>query len=131
MGGSADAGRTSHSNTSTRKSTPPAQQHGASTPPTGSTKVKQDTNIDGLEKSEFVGSPLKKQRASVSGTDDESLRRRMGGGQLSTGLQEVMTSTAANKDSGEDVPKAESESVKTEKDGKKITEISADIDDEL
>ena len=55
------------------------------------------------------------------------------GGPLSTSLQEVMNSSTDHKDAGDGAPKIEiqSESIKTEKDEEKITEIPADIDDEL
>jgi hypothetical protein len=48
--------------------------------------------LDGLDNA-FIGSPMKKQRASVSGPDDESLRRRMGSGRISAGIHEILGTT--------------------------------------
>ncbi|KAL1953957.1 hypothetical protein VTO42DRAFT_2003 [Malbranchea cinnamomea] len=99
MSGNVDTARTPQSSTSTARSTPAAGQ-GASTPPPGKDSLKKGTTIDTLDADAFLGSPLKKQRASVSGPDDETLRRRMGS-QLSSGIQEIMGSSAtANNNTG-------------------------------
>ena len=60
----------------------PSNHDLSTTPPaigvTGSleTNVEADKDEDGA----VVGSPLKKQRASLPGLDDEMMRRRLGGG---------------------------------------------------
>src|SRR2546425_517987 len=96
MQANSDATRTSQSNTPTARSTPPPAGQGASTPPPpslpGNEAAKQEMGIDGLDNAAFIGSPMKKQRASVSGPDDEHLRRRMGG-RISAGIHEIMGST--------------------------------------
>lgn len=97
--GKADATGTSSSQSPTG-STPTATGQGTSTPPPGS--IKNEASLDGLDQA-FLGSPLKKPRASVSGPDDGDLRRRMST-RFSSGLQEVVgpAPTASNNNSMND-----------------------------
>ena len=66
------------SNTPTRGSTPPLIFSNTTTPPTLFTSVSQDIKTPKLLEEGIVGSPLKKQRASLSGLDDEAMRQRLG-----------------------------------------------------
>jgi hypothetical protein len=51
--------------------------------------------VNFLDSEAFIGSPLKKQRASISGVDDEALRKRMGSGPL-TGIHDILGGNSAN-----------------------------------
>lgn len=58
--------------------------------PSGLAETKKSA-VDSLD-SAFVGSPLKKQRASVSGADEDGLLKRMGSG-LTSNIGEVLGSS--------------------------------------
>jgi hypothetical protein len=79
------------SNTPASGSTPPASNHVSTTPPYMSTSAsgpaEPANNVPDLLNGEYVGSPLKKPRASVSGADEDGLRRRLG---PSTNIGEVI-----------------------------------------
>lgn len=67
------------SNSPTRGSTPPLASGSAVTPPnifTGATS--HDLKAPKLLEDSLIGSPLKKQRASLPGLDDGSVRQRLG-----------------------------------------------------
>lgn len=85
------------SNTPTRGSTPPLVSSNAATPPTLFTSVSQDLKTPKLLEEGIVGSPLKKQRASLSGLDDEAMRQRLGLG-LSGMANDVMERIEQEKD---------------------------------
>lgn len=67
------------------RSTPPAASNQTLTPPQNPLTGK-DSSLNSLE-GVFIGSPLKKQRASISGSED--LRQRLGTN-ISTGIHEAM-----------------------------------------
>ncbi len=71
------------------ESPPPDTSKGTSTPPTFGTGVTFDT---GSQKADdvIVGSPMKKQRASLSGLDDELMQRRHGLGLMSGEMGNVL-----------------------------------------
>lgn len=76
--GTPEPRKTSKSNTPTAGSTPPATSSTPPPPLPGSTKL--ETSFDFSQNTDdfTVGSPLKKQRASLPGLDDEMTRRRFG-----------------------------------------------------
>jgi hypothetical protein len=90
--GNSDNGRPSKSNTPSA-STPPATTNQADTPPlVPGSGLPEPATIDATNNpSIFVGSPLKKQRASLSNADDENLRVRMGSN-ISSRISEVLGS---------------------------------------
>ena len=92
--GNTDTSRTSESHTPVSVSTPPATGRQATTPPQ-SDLPRQETNLNFLDSEAYIGSPLKKQRASISGVDDEVLRKRMGSG-LSTGAHNILRDNGAS-----------------------------------
>ncbi|KAL4762749.1 uncharacterized protein BDW70DRAFT_133000 [Aspergillus foveolatus] len=77
--------------TSTNTSTTPPAATATSAPTTTGTLEGQSTNA--LNGEEFLGSPLKKQRPSVSQADESLLRQRMGSG-LSQQISDVLGSGA-------------------------------------
>ncbi|KAJ9309844.1 hypothetical protein DTO217A2_795 [Paecilomyces variotii] len=89
VGGEGDA---TNSNTPAAGSTPPVSTTppNASGIPSGLAETKKSA-VDSLD-SAFVGSPLKKQRASVSGADEDGLLKRMGSG-LTSNIGEVLGSS--------------------------------------
>ncbi|KAJ9362348.1 hypothetical protein DTO027B9_25 [Paecilomyces variotii] len=89
VGGEGDA---INSNTPAAGSTPPVSTTppNASGIPSGLAETKKQA-VDSLD-SAFVGSPLKKQRASVSGADEDGLLKRMGSG-LTSNIGEVLGSS--------------------------------------
>lgn len=73
-------------------STPPDPDR-AATPPKGTTAVfGPETTQPSIEVSDTFGSPLKKQRASVSAADENALRRRIA--ESSGKINEVLGSSA-------------------------------------
>ncbi|KAK2738041.1 hypothetical protein FQN57_007307 [Myotisia sp. PD_48] len=92
-GGNADASRTSKSSTPGSRSTPPATTHQDSPPPASG--ISKETSANLLDTDAFVGSPLKKQRASVSAADADIHRQKMAAG-LSTGIHEIMGTTSGS-----------------------------------
>lgn len=87
MGSNADASRASKSATPASRTTPPIAGKQSTTPPLNQPPGKESA-LSALENEGFVGSPLKKQRASAS-IDDKTLRQRIGSG-LSSNIQDVM-----------------------------------------
>ncbi|KAJ9405656.1 hypothetical protein DTO045G8_6686 [Paecilomyces variotii] len=89
VGGEGDA---TNSNTPAAGSTPPVSTTppNASGIPSGLAETKKSA-VDSLD-SAFIGSPLKKQRASVSGADEDGLLKRMGSG-LTSNIGEVLGSS--------------------------------------
>ncbi|EER26460.1 hypothetical protein D8B26_003160 [Coccidioides posadasii str. Silveira] len=81
----ADATRPSKSATPASRSTPPAPSGQDSSPPNNPTG--KDPILNSLDDG-FVGSPLKKQRASLSNSDN--LPRQRLGSSMSTGIQEAI-----------------------------------------
>lgn len=73
--------------------TPPNTADPATTPP--ASKPIFGSTSHGLADDAMVGSPLKKQRASISGLEDEAMRRRLG--MLGGNLQEVLGETDKEK----------------------------------
>ncbi|GAD95568.1 conserved hypothetical protein [Paecilomyces variotii No. 5] len=94
-------GDVTNSNTPVAGSTPPVSTTppNPSSIPSGPAETKKAA-IDSLG-SEFVGSPLKKQRASVSGADEDAFRKRMGSG-LTSNISEVLGASEL-ADTGADV----------------------------
>ncbi|KAK2770012.1 hypothetical protein FQN52_009021 [Onygenales sp. PD_12] len=86
---------TPKSNTPASISTPPATGKPATTPPHSNAEA-SDPSLNNLLETDsaFIGSPMKKQRASVTGADDEVFKKRMGSG-LSTNIQEVLGTAGA------------------------------------
>ncbi|KAJ9295588.1 hypothetical protein DTO271G3_6044 [Paecilomyces variotii] len=95
VGGEGDA---TNSITPAAASTPPVSTTppNATGVPSGFAETKKSA-VDSLD-SAFVGSPLKKQRASVSGADEDALLKRMGSG-LTSNIGEVLGSSKVS-DSG-------------------------------
>lgn len=114
--GNASATGTSPSQTG---STSPTAGQGIVTPPRGNNNVKKELHLDGIDAA-FIGSPLKKQRASISGTDDENLRRRIGN-PFSSSLQE--TTTAANNDTQDSTTNDEKQPTLSQPDGMEEEEL--------
>ncbi|KAJ9216197.1 hypothetical protein DTO166G4_2129 [Paecilomyces variotii] len=85
-------GEATNSNTPAAGSTPPVSTTppNASGIPSGLAETKKSA-VDSLD-SAFIGSPLKKQRASVSGADEDGLLKRMGSG-LTSNIGEVLGSS--------------------------------------
>jgi len=85
----------SGSGTPTAGSTPPLPSPNdlSKTPPAIGVTAPVETNIEQIkdEESPMIGSPLKKQRASLPGLDDEIMRRRLGGG-IGGGIGELLGS---------------------------------------
>lgn len=100
-------GNTSATGTSPSQtgSTSPTAGQRTATPPHGNNSVNKESHLDGLD-SAFIGSPLKKQRASVSGPDDENLRKRIGN-PFSSSLQEATTATTADNGTQASITKEE------------------------
>ncbi|KAN0083285.1 hypothetical protein V8E54_002373 [Elaphomyces granulatus] len=82
-----------NSNSPISGSTPPALNNLSTTPPNTSTSgpTESTSNIPDPLNGEFIGSPMKKPRASVSGVDEEALRRRIVSG-LSVNIGEIIES---------------------------------------
>ena len=74
-------------------STPPNTTDLATTPP--ASKPTFGAAVHGLTDDAMVGSPLKKQRASISGLEDEAMRRRLG--MLGSSLQDFLGDTDKEK----------------------------------
>lgn len=92
---------TSNANTPASVATPPAATNESSTPPphaSASAPAPTDANItdlpnslpDNLNSAEYVGSPLKKARASVSTADEDGLRKRLGSN-LANNISELLS----------------------------------------
>ncbi|KAI9786665.1 MAG: hypothetical protein M1839_006216 [Geoglossum umbratile] len=73
--------------------TPPNTTDPATTPP--ASKPTFGATAHGLTDDAMVGSPLKKQRASISGLEDEAMRRRLG--MLGSSLQDALGDTDKDK----------------------------------
>jgi hypothetical protein len=94
----------SASNTPASGVTPPAaQSYESSTPPDTSAPAppgvtENPTGLpEDLKNGEYIGSPLKKARASVSTADEDGLRKRLGSN-LANNISEVLgTSSSSNK----------------------------------
>ena len=84
-----EARKNSKSNTPSLASTPKMGDDLLSaTPPLLPTTTPIDTTskaVTNAENDDFVGSPMKKHRASLPGFDDETLKRRLGGGMSAIG----------------------------------------------
>ncbi|QGA12538.1 hypothetical protein EYB26_000182 [Talaromyces marneffei] len=90
---------TSNANTPASAATPPAAATESSTPPhaSASAPAPADANVndlpnnlpDNLNSAEYVGSPLKKARASVSTADEDGLRKRLGSN-LANNISELL-----------------------------------------
>lgn len=106
MEGSPTTRKSPASNTPTRGSTPPLISSNAPTPPTLFTSASQDLKAPKLLEEGIVGSPLKKQRASLSGLDDEAMRHRLGLG-LSGMTNDVMGRIEQEKDIKREEPDEE------------------------
>jgi len=93
------------SNSPTTGTTPPTASDISSTPPSLLTNAAFERAAEALSDEAIVGSPLKKQRASLSGIDDEAMRKRLGLG-VSGGIGDVLgrinQSDAASKKVDED-----------------------------
>ena len=74
--------RSPPSNTPTAGSTPPYQQNVAQSPTTLLPSTVYDGGSGKTPEDAMIGSPLKKQRASVSGLDEEAVRSKFGLGLL-------------------------------------------------
>lgn len=84
----ADTRKTSKSTTPTTTNTPPANDV-STTPPSLAGMTHLDTNLERASDETVVGSPLKKQRASLPGLDDDVVRRRLGSG-LAGAIGEIL-----------------------------------------
>jgi hypothetical protein len=92
---------TSNANTPASVATPPAATNESSTPPHASASAPAPTDAnanelsnslpDNLNSAEYVGSPLKKARASVSTADEDGLRKRLGSN-LANNISELLSS---------------------------------------
>ena len=74
----------------------------SATPPLLPTTAPIDTTskaVINAENDDFVGSPMKKHRASLPGFDDETLKRRLGGGMSAIG-DVIGSSDQSKKGSG-------------------------------
>lgn len=90
---------TSNANTPASVVTPPAAINESSTPPHASASAPDpvDANINDppsslpetLNSADYVGSPMKKARASVSTTDEDGLRKRLGSN-LANNISEIL-----------------------------------------
>ena len=81
--GAADARKTSKSGTPSAASTPKMNHELSDTPPLLPAAISTAVDIKSTntnDDSSFVGSPMKRQRASIPGFDDETLKRRLAGG---------------------------------------------------
>jgi hypothetical protein len=94
-----------NTNTPTSSSTPPAPNNLATTPPYTSAPGPPEPVNHGVDfqNGEFIGSPMKKARASVSGTDEEALRRRIASG-LTNNIGEVIGSLSSTDTGDKTVP---------------------------
>ncbi|KAK2767796.1 hypothetical protein FQN54_003955 [Arachnomyces sp. PD_36] len=89
--GNGENARASKSNTPASVSTPPATQETTAPPLVPGSGLPEPTTLESTDPSIFIGSPLKKQRASLSNADDDALRIRMGSN-MSSRLGEVLGS---------------------------------------
>ncbi|KAL1968347.1 hypothetical protein VTN77DRAFT_1876 [Rasamsonia byssochlamydoides] len=102
-----------NSNTPASGSTPPASNNVSTTPPynistTTSGPAEPVSSVPNLLNDEYVGSPMKKPRASASGGGEDGLRRRLGTGVPSTSIGEVVGSSTSSGSSGEQSAKTAS-----------------------
>lgn len=91
---------TPNANTPGSVATPPAATNESSTPPhaSASAPAPAEANIndlpsslpDNMNSAEYIGSPMKKARASVSTTDEDGLRKRLGSN-LANNISEVLS----------------------------------------
>ncbi|EFE40750.1 hypothetical protein TRV_04523 [Trichophyton verrucosum HKI 0517] len=98
--GLADPAKASKSSTPGSRLSPPVTTRHDSTPPHSS--LPKETSMNLLDNDAYVGSPLKKQRASISATDDNVHRQGPVTG-LSSKIHEIMdtTATATSATAGE------------------------------
>ncbi|KAM5430705.1 hypothetical protein McanMca71_005219 [Microsporum canis] len=97
--GNADPARVSKSSTPGSRLSPPVSTSHDSTPPRSS--LPKETSMNLLDNDAYVGSPLKKQRASISAANDDVLRQGAVTG-LSSKIHEIMdTAPATSAGEGE------------------------------
>ena len=102
--GTAEARKNSKSNTPSAASTPKMSNDLSVTPPLlpGITTAPIDTKVSATsDESLFVGSPMKKHRASMAGSDDGAVTRRLGAGMAMPGaIGEILGSIGHTQSSG-------------------------------
>ncbi|OKL63215.1 hypothetical protein UA08_01312 [Talaromyces atroroseus] len=104
-------GDTTSTNTPASGATPPAaQSYESSTPPdtsalAGAGASENPSSLpEDLKNSEYIGSPLKKARASVSTADENGLRKRLGSN-LSNNISEVLKTSSGSDPENTDAGK--------------------------
>ncbi|KAF3491563.1 uncharacterized protein GIQ15_01080 [Arthroderma uncinatum] len=124
-GGNADPARTSKSSTPGSRLSPPVTSTQDSTPPRSS--LPKETSMSLLDNDTFVGSPLKKQRASISAADEDLHRQGTVTG-LSSKIHEIMDTTpTASTGDGESSINNNSAMAKAENNGTRGSLLSEGI----